>query len=501
MKPTALSLSFFLLFAFFGTIGAQTPTNILLGGKCTQGDCLNGYGVYEYDNGDCYKGDWKDGKMHGQGTYTYANKCVYSGQYQDDERHGYGTFTWPEGDMYVGDYFHNKRHGYGMYITAQGLIQEGRFEDGKAVQVTVRKQGLENVKRGVDSTKMAPAVVAKTPVIQWITPSMEEVTGVAEYEIKACVQSLSEIRLVEYFLNKRPYMANRGFVVEEEGECPNTLKRAVPLQVGPNVIEIKVTNADGLVAVSESKVITYNEKAAAQAAPVARDARTALVIGNTDYKDVPLKNSVNDATAMAKALEELGFEVTLLLNADQLQMKKAFREFGMRIKERGGTGMFYFSGHGIQARGNNYLLPVGADIRKEADLEYEAVDMGRMVVEMEFAANPMNIIILDACRDNPYAEKFQPAGAPTASAAGLTAIERVPAGTFIAYSTAPGSVASDGEGTNGLYTQELLKTIKTPGLRIEDVFKQVRSSVRKLSKGAQIPWENSSIESDFYFVP
>jgi uncharacterized caspase-like protein len=193
--------------------------------------------------------------------------------------------------------------------------------------------------------------------------------------------------------------------------------------------------------------------------------------------------------------------VTLLLNADQLQMKKAFREFGMRIKERGGTGMFYFSGHGIQARGNNYLLPVGADIRKEADLEYEAVDMGRMVVEMEFAANPMNIIILDACRDNPYAEKFQPAGAPTASAAGLTAIERVPAGTFIAYSTAPGSVASDGEGTNGLYTQELLKTIKTPGLRIEDVFKQVRSSVRKLSKGAQIPWENSSIESDFYFVP
>jgi hypothetical protein len=495
MKHSQLCL--LLVFAFLGRLSAQNPPGAFLGGKCTQGDCMNGYGVFVHDNGDRYEGEWKDGKMHGQGTYTYANRCVYSGQYQQDERHGYGTFTWPEGDMYVGDYFHNKRHGYGMYIDARGLIQEGRFEDGKAVNVTTRTRGMENVKKGLDSTRMAPVVVAKTPVIQWITPSMDDRTGAKEYEIKACVQSLSEIRSIEIFVNNRPFLANRGFSVDEEGECPNTIQRAIPLEVGDNVVAIKVTNADGLVALAESKVITYQESQAAETAPRPRDQRTALVIGNTDYRDVPLKNSVNDATAMAETLEQLGFEVMLLLNADQLKMKKAFREFGMRLKEKGGTGMFYFSGHGIQARGNNYLLPIGADIQKEADIEYEAVDIGRMVVEMEFAANPMNIIILDACRDNPYAGTL-PTGSGTS---GLNAMERVPSGTFIAYSTAPGSVASDGEGSNGLYTQELLKSIKTPGLRIEDVFKQVRANVRKLSKGAQVPWENSSLETDFYFVP
>lgn len=497
MKPFNITL--LLLLVLSGGLAAQKPPTKFVGGDCVKGDCMNGFAVFVFDNGDRYEGEWKDGKMHGQGTYSYSNKAVYSGQYSNDERHGYGTFRWPQGDTYVGDYFHNKRHGYGMYIDASGNIQEGYFEDGVAVKVATKIKGVENTYgKALDSTKTAaPVAAVKLPVVNWISPSMDDNTTRSFYDIKACVESASEIKTVEIYVNNREYVAARGFTVDEEGDCPNTIKRTVQLEEGENVITVKVTNAAGAIVASESKVITYTPEAPAQTPLQQVERRTALVIGNASYGDTPLKNPVNDATAMAKSLEDLGFDVILLTNADQLQMKKAFREFGMRIKENGGTGMFYFSGHGIQAGGSNYLLPIGAEIGKEEDIEFEAVDIGRMIVEMEYAANPMNIIILDACRDNPYGETFRGRNNTTA---GLNAIDRVPTGTFIAYSTAPGSVASDGEGDNGLYTQELLKSIKTPGLRIEDIFKQVRANVRKLSRGTQIPWENSSIEGDFFFV-
>jgi len=178
-------------------------------------------------------------------------------------------------------------------------------------------------------------------------------------------------------------------------------------------------------------------------------------------------------------------------------MKRAIRDFGATLSDHGGTGLFYYAGHGLQANGNNYMVPVNADIRKEQDIEFEAVDIGRLLVELDYAKNDMNIVILDACRDNPYENDFRSGD----SGGGLAPVYRTPSGTFIAYSTAPGSVAADGENENGLYTQELLKAIVKPGLRIEDVFKQVRAEVRKKSNNNQIPWENSSIEGDFYFMP
>lgn len=221
--------------------------------------------------------------------------------------------------------------------------------------------------------------------------------------------------------------------------------------------------------------------------------RIALVIGNGRYKQSPLANPVNDARAIAKALAESGFAVTKKEDLALKDMHLALRDFGDALKQ-GGVGLFYFAGHGVQVKGRNYLVPVDADIEREDEVVYNSLDASQVLDKMESASNRLNIVILDACRNNPFARSMRSA------ATGLAQMD-APVGTLIAFSTAPGSVASDGQGGNGLYTQHLLRSLREPGAKIEDVFKRVRASVRRDSKGRQIPWESTSLEGDFIFVP
>jgi cyclophilin family peptidyl-prolyl cis-trans isomerase/uncharacterized caspase-like protein len=219
--------------------------------------------------------------------------------------------------------------------------------------------------------------------------------------------------------------------------------------------------------------------------------RTALVIGNSEYKFSPLKNPANDASDMASALRDSGFDVILKINASQLSMEKAIKSFGKKLRS-GGIGLFYFAGHGLQVEGRNYLLPVDADIESESDVKYDAVDAGRVLGKMEDAGNDLNIVILDACRNNPFARSFRSADK------GLAKMD-APTGSFIAYATAPGSVAADGDGRNGLYTHYLLQYMKEPNLSVERVFKKVRLAVVNDTALKQTPWESSSLLGDFYF--
>jgi formylglycine-generating enzyme required for sulfatase activity len=233
------------------------------------------------------------------------------------------------------------------------------------------------------------------------------------------------------------------------------------------------------------------------AAPLTPNAkRLALVIGNSAYESGPLQNPVNDARAMAQALRECSFDVLERENVTQTEMKQTIRTFGARLRDGGRetVGLFYYAGHGVQVRDRNYLIPVRATVNNEEEVEYEAVDVGFVIAEMEAAENNLNIIILDACRDNPFAHAFRSA------TRGLAQIN-APTSTLIAYATAPGRTAGDGAGANGLYTAELLAALRTPGLPIEDVFKQVRIRVLEKSSGQQVPWESSSLTSDFYFTP
>jgi hypothetical protein len=221
--------------------------------------------------------------------------------------------------------------------------------------------------------------------------------------------------------------------------------------------------------------------------------RVALVIGNAKYKEAPLLNPVNDAREIAKALTRSGFKVVQKENIGRAEMQVALREFGDALKA-GGVGLFYYAGHGMQVRGRNFLIPVDASIEREDEVAYNSLDANQVLDKMEAANNRLNIVILDACRNNPFARSFRSSGA------GLAQME-APVGTFIAFATAPGSVASDGQGKNGLYTQHLLRAMQRPGIKIEDVFKDVRAGVRRDSKNKQVPWENTSLEGDFVFVP
>jgi hypothetical protein len=226
---------------------------------------------------------------------------------------------------------------------------------------------------------------------------------------------------------------------------------------------------------------------------VAGEARHALVIGNSAYRNSPLRNPVNDARATANALAQAGFSITLLEDATQAAMLRAIRSLGDRLA-KGGVGLFYYAGHGVQVKGRNYLIPVNADIAREYEIEFGAVDMNLVLAMMDSAKNALNIVILDACRNNPFARSFR------SVQNGLAQMD-APTGSFIAFATAPGSVASDGDGENGVYTKHLLAEIAKPGVPIELMFKQVRNGVMRETKGAQTPWESSSLRGEFAFRP
>jgi hypothetical protein len=228
--------------------------------------------------------------------------------------------------------------------------------------------------------------------------------------------------------------------------------------------------------------------------------RYALVIGNGDYpKEMGvLLNPVNDATAMAAELRKTNFEVDLVINATYMQLREAVRAFHEKLSNGPKDkviGLFYYAGHGVQYQDENYLVPLDAKVQYEDDIVRMCFPVQRMVLSnMERTNSRMNIVILDACRNNPFPATNRSIGT------GLGEIKKA-YGSFVAYATAPGSVASDGTGKNGLYTQELLKAMEMPGLLIEQVFKEVRRNVLKLSGEKQYTWDSSNIIGDFYFYP
>ncbi|MDP9010886.1 MAG: caspase family protein [Pseudomonadota bacterium] len=231
------------------------------------------------------------------------------------------------------------------------------------------------------------------------------------------------------------------------------------------------------------------------AAAVSAETRIALVIGNSDYSSGPLPNPANDAKMIGETLNNLGFEVIARRNADQNTMKRAIQEFGSRLEKAGpsAVGLFYYAGHGVQLNGRNYLIPTTAQIEREGDVEIEAVSADWVIEQMRYARNRLNIVILDACRNNPFTRSMRSVDH------GLATMD-APAGILIAYSTAPGAVAADGSGRNSPYTQALSQAMRDLREPVEQVFKHVRVGVMSATSGKQVPWESSSLTGDFYFA-
>ncbi|HJT11713.1 MAG TPA: caspase family protein, partial [Dongiaceae bacterium] len=218
--------------------------------------------------------------------------------------------------------------------------------------------------------------------------------------------------------------------------------------------------------------------------------RVALVVGNGAYAPEigKLKNPRNDAQLMAETLQGLGFEVALVLDADQKAMKRAVREFGQKLRESGpqGIGLFYYAGHGVQVDGENYLLPIGAEVAAEGDVELEAVAAAGILSQMQYAGNAVNLAFLDACRNNPLTRSFR------SGARGLARVD-APRGSFVGYSTAPGDVSVDGDADNSPYALALAEELNTPGISIEEAHRAVRGKVLAATNQRQTPWDSSSL--------
>lgn len=231
------------------------------------------------------------------------------------------------------------------------------------------------------------------------------------------------------------------------------------------------------------------------------EVRLALVIGNAAYTapEAPLRNPVNDAREVAAALKDVGFGVRLAENADHAHMRRLVREFEDALRANKGVGFFYYAGHGIQLEGRSYLVPIGARLQSEREARERAVDAHELVERLREAGSRLNIVVLDACRDNPLVKPRvvtrrappQPGLAPLPPARG----------TLVAFAAEPGKVASDGDGDSGVYARHLVRFMRMPGLNLEQVFKRVREAVEQETAGKQVPVEFSTLTgAEFHFV-
>jgi uncharacterized caspase-like protein len=245
------------------------------------------------------------------------------------------------------------------------------------------------------------------------------------------------------------------------------------------------------------------------------ETRVALVIGNGDYQNFPrLANPTNDATGVAAALKAAGFRVTLKLNATYQDMNQALDVFAQQLRGAD-VGLFYYAGHATQVNWRNFILPVAASLdadRVDAsnladEVAQVAVDLGDVLKRMDHRNGRLNIVILDACRDNPLTDTVASISRSLSRSTGKTPVvvgtglaqSAAPPETILAYSTAPGQVASDGDGRDSPYSAALIQALGVPGLNLEQVFKQVGNAVAKATANEQVPWQNSSVTRDFYF--
>jgi len=378
------------------------------------------------------------------GTDNYPSGSRYIGEWKDGKEHGQGIFIWADGEEYIGQWMNGKKHGRGTYTYPSGSKYVGQWMNGKK-----HGQGTYTYPSGAKYVGEYQNGVRRGRGT-YTYPSGAKIVGEwANGELNGYA--------VEY--NADGTILKQGIWKDDE------------FQIAQNT--------------TPSTTDAFSEQR-----------KLALLIGNAEYLNGPLDNPVNDARLIGATLKSLGFEVYIHENANQKTMKRAIRDFGKKLELAGedAVGLFYFSGHGLQSEGENYLSPIGAEVRNEADVEIEMVSANAILKQMDFARNGLNIVILDACRTNRFSRGFRSAQNGLADMA-------APTGSILAYATAPDSVAYDGRGDNSPYAEALAEAMLMPNTPVEAVFKAVRISVINETDEKQVPWESSSLTGEFMFNP
>jgi len=418
-----------------------------------------------------------------EGTYESPDGAAYmvSGQDEGDLAMGiltdeYGEFLVFEAE-FVGNDLRFRTYRYDLVGEE---VDPGSLRD----LVLVATGTPPTAPTGGATTAQSPAPANQPPVLEITEPDLGRgFLSVASRSVRVAGRAMDLDGILSVTANgcEAPLDADGAFRID------------VPLGAGETAIVVTATDTRRLATSRMISVFREDETASVDSgAPGER--RLALLLGNAAYvHGGDLSNPTNDVDAMGRVLGRLGFTVMSRVNCGQREMKQAIDEFGSRLKSHD-VGLFFYAGHGIQVDGSNYLVPVDADLDEESDVEYDCVRADRVLAKMESAGVSTSIVVLDACRDNPFERSWRRSG----SGRGL-AFMNAPSGSIIAYATAPGSTASDGSGSNGLYTSALLRHIETPGITIEDVFKRVRQTVRDMTDRKQTPWESTSLTGAFFF--
>lgn len=232
--------------------------------------------------------------------------------------------------------------------------------------------------------------------------------------------------------------------------------------------------------------------ACVSSAPASAETRMALIIGNSAYSRAPLANAARDAKLVADQMKKLNFEVFAHYDLSLKEMKRAIQDFAAAVRARGkeSVAFIYYAGHGVQANGDNYLIPVDENIRSEGDVDIDSVSVSSLMSMLDHVETAVNIVVFDACRVNPF-------GYARAALRGLARVD-APRGSLVAFATSPGASAEDGANGHSPYAAALAQALAEPGLRIEEVFKKVRIAVLSATGGKQTPWESTSLTGEFY---
>lgn len=443
---------------------------------------MHGRGSLTWPDRRQYIGEWRNGKRHGKATALWPDGRKYIGEIRDDKANGHGAFSWPNGNTYVGEWRNDRRNGFGVFSWSDGRKFVGEYRDNKR-----NGQGIEYLPGGS---------VGRSG--RWVDDNLAHpfALDTARFPFDGPSQATAS--------NADPGRADRERLAAE-GENSRRRQQELEQKLTAEARE-RERQAAEVEAVRrrqqelEAQLAALQSQSAsrppAEAAAVRNQRRVALVIGNAAYKSSPLDNPVNDATDVDQTLRQLGFQTTLVRNATLGQMREATRKFAEQLPSAD-VALIYFAGHGIESNRKNYMIPVNAELQFVYELDDQAYNAGQWLEMLESIrstnAERVNIVILDACRNNNLIGS-------RSFGRGLGRMD-APTGTFLAFSTAPGKVAADGARgqRNSPFTRHLLSVMQQPGLPIEEAFKEIRRNVSRETNGAQVPWESTSLTGFFTF--
>ena len=477
----------------------------------------NCFGTENDSIGHKYVGEWKDGKHNGQGIFTFNVGSRYVGEFKDGKRNGQGTLF-----------------GSNNSVIDQGIWANNNFvrsvqvQQASAVNQTVAVAPTQLT--GDCSLLFSKGINGQFAYLEVEFPQKKAFAiGVLHtgYQVCQYYNTINYNRNSDDEINKRAisecnkkmpggtgcvlYAMNNEIIYDKESherqlnqnnsnQQASAVNQTVAVALQPDNSERDRLAAEVQAERKKRQELEEQLRVAQQPnKPIVTsgiERRVALVIGNATYKVNPLKNPVNDSTDMARSLRSVGFDVIEANNTTLAQMREATRRFADKLGSSD-VGLVYYSGHGVEVKGKNYLIPVNADIKREYEVVDQAFDASQFLEMMDNIRGPnnkrVNILIVDACRNNELQRSWR------STNNGLARMD-APGGTFISFATAPGRVAADGTGRNSPYTKHLLQALKQPNIPIEQVFKVVRRNVMEETKGEQVPWENSSLVGDFYFT-